>query len=225
MVLPMSSIPMRARTGFGAGQGTPPVTFATKITTRPIDRSHADQQQQQPKPIFRSAMKPPSGSLGANSRVPRKLGRHIQLPTELSDDDNNSEEEQRDRDQDGANDDGKESQPSPTVVNYTQDQEPPEVEDVAGAVPLPTVTVPAPVPMPTSVPGPTRFTRISKLNVSSSSSPGKKPIATIPAPQDTPQDDGNEVKKITLVELGSVILHYESLTKPTHTPWRVIKYL
>lgn len=195
MALPMSSIPTRARAGSGAGQGTPPVTFATKVTTRPIDRSHRDQQQQQqPKPIFRSAMKPPSGTLGANSQLQRKLGRHIQLPTELSeDDDDNSEEEQRDRDGDGDDDVGKESQPSPTVVNYTQDQDPPEAEDIADTVPLSTGTVPEPAPMPASVPGPTRFTRISKPNVSSSSSPSKKPIATIPTPQDTPQDDGNEV--------------------------------
>ncbi|KAF9130398.1 hypothetical protein BGX30_013541 [Mortierella sp. GBA39] len=203
--LPMSSIPMRARAGSGAGQGTPPVTFAAKITTRPIDRSHTDQQQQQPKPIFRSAMKPPSGSLGGNSLLPRKLGRHIQLPTELSDDDDISDEQQSDRDLDGDDDDGKESQPSPTVINYTQDQDPPEAEDIADTVPFPTGTAPAPVPVPASVPGPTRFTRISKPNVSSSSSPGKKPIATIPTPQDTPQDDGNEEAQTSVKELKALL--------------------
>ncbi|KAF9298919.1 hypothetical protein BGZ88_003425 [Linnemannia elongata] len=209
MALPMSSIPTRARAGSGAGQGTPPVTFATKVTTRPIDRSHRDQQQQQqPKPIFRSAMKPPSGTLGANSQLQRKLGRHIQLPTELSDDDDdNSEEEQRDqdRDQDGVDDVGKESQPSPTVVNYTQDQDPPEAEDIADTVPLSTGTVPEPASVPASVPGPTRFTRISKPNVSSSSSPSKKPIATIPIPQDTPQDDGNEEAQKSVKELKALL--------------------
>ncbi|KAG9068078.1 hypothetical protein KI688_011670 [Linnemannia hyalina] len=201
--LPMSSIPMRARAGSGAGQGTPPVTFAAKITTRPIDRSHTDQQQQQPKPIFRSAMKPPNGSLGANSLLPRKLGRHIQLPSELSDDDNISDEQQSDRDLDEDDDDDKASQPSPTAINYTQDQDPPEAEDIADTVPSPTGTVPAPVPA--SVPGPTRFTRISKPNVSSSSSPGKNPIATIPTPQDTPQDDGNEEAQKSVKELKALL--------------------
>ncbi|KAF9546925.1 hypothetical protein EC957_009090 [Mortierella hygrophila] len=203
--LPMSSIPTRARAGSGAGQGTSPVTFAAKITTRPIDKSHTDQQQQHPKPIFRSAMKPPSGSLGVNSLLPRKLGRHIQLPSELSDDDDISDEQQNDRDLDGNDDDGKESQPSPTVINYTQDQDPPEAEDIADTVPFPTGTVPAPVPVPASVPGPTRFTRISKPNVSSSSSPGKKPIATIPTPQDTPQDDGNEEAQKSVKELKALL--------------------
>ncbi|KAF9134729.1 hypothetical protein BG015_003373 [Linnemannia schmuckeri] len=205
-VLPASSIPMRARTGSGAGQGTPPVTFATKVTTRPIDRSQVEQQQQlqqqqqqQTKSIFRSAMKPPSGSLGANSQAPRKLGRHIQLPTELSDDDDDEEgdeEEVNDRDREEDHD-GKESQPSLPVVNYAQDQDPPEAADTAVPVASPTKTESAPAP----VLGPARFTRISKSNVSSSTSPGKKPIATIPTPQDTPQDDGNEEVQNSVKEL------------------------
>ncbi|KAF8945333.1 hypothetical protein BGZ47_002877 [Haplosporangium gracile] len=202
-VLPASSIPMRARAGSGAGQGTPPVNFATKITTRSIDRNHVEQQQQQqPKSIFRSAMKPPSGSLGANSQAPRKLGRHIQLPTELSDDEdeegNEEEENDRDREEDH---DGKESQPSPTGVNYAQDQDSPEAADMAIPVASPTKTE----SVPALVPGPARFTRISKPNVSSLSSPGKKPIATIPTPQDTPQYDRNEEVQTSVKELKALL--------------------
>jgi hypothetical protein len=194
--LPVFSIPMRAKAGgSGAGQGTPPATFAARVTTRPIDRSHAEQQQS--KPIFRSAMKPPSGSFGSTSQAPRKLGRHIQLPTELLDDEDEEEEEEggSDHAQDDNDDSGKDSEPSPNIDNKTQDI--PEAADIA----LDTVTVPV------SAPGPTRFTRISKPNVSSSS-PVKKPIATIPTPQDNPPDDGNEVRKLlTLVGLFSIVVY------------------
>ncbi|KAG0297370.1 hypothetical protein BGZ96_006749 [Linnemannia gamsii] len=189
--LPVSSIPMRAKAGgSGAGHGSPPVTFATKVTTRPIDRG---QIEQQPKSIFRSAMKPLSGSLGASSQAPRKLGRHIQLPTELSDDEDEEEEMgESDHDQDDDEVGGKDIQPAPTVVNKTQDL--PEAADIA----LEAVTMPA------SLPGPTRFTRISKPNVSSAS-PGKKPIATIPTPQDTPPDDENEMAQKSVKELKAIL--------------------
>lgn len=187
---------MRAKAGgSGPGQGSPPVTFAAMVTTKPIDRSQVEQQQS--KPIFRSAMKPLSGSLGTNSQAPRKLGRHIQLPTEFLDDEDEEEEEEgeSDRDQDNDEDGGKESQPSLTVGNKTQEL--PEAADIALEAGI----------MPVSVPGPTRFTRISKPNVSSSS-PSKKPIATIPTPQDTPPDDGNEVKKLrTPAGLFSIVAY------------------
>ncbi|KAG0379915.1 hypothetical protein BGX24_011079 [Mortierella sp. AD032] len=203
--LPASSMPMRRTSGSGAGQGTPPVTFAITTTTSSTRNQREDSTPlQQPKPIFRSAMKPPSGSLGANNQAARKPVRHIQLPTDLSED--NDDEEESDRD-----DNGKRSvsslQSPPIFVNKSQNpiESATESDESEAEVPSPTKTASptttagenpvaaiVPIPVPVSVPGPTRFTRISKANVS----PGKKPITTIPTPQDAPQDDeGNEARR------------------------------
>ncbi|KAG0218573.1 hypothetical protein BGX33_006711 [Mortierella sp. NVP41] len=180
---PVSSIPMRARSGSGAGQGAPSST-----TRASADRNHVEPTPPpppQPKPIFRSAMKPPSGSLGANNQAAGKRGRHIQLPTDLSDDDDDS-------------DDDKRSQPSPPIAN-NKNQDSPESAEVASPI---EVATEAPVVVaPASVPGPTRFTRISKANVS----PAKKPIATIPTPQDTPQDEGNEEVQKSVKEMKAML--------------------
>ncbi|KAK3845140.1 MAG: hypothetical protein J3R72DRAFT_50829 [Linnemannia gamsii] len=202
-------MPMRRTSGSGAGQGTPPVTFATTTTTSSTrnQREHSTPLQQ-PKPIFRSAMKPPSGSLGANNQAARKPVRHIQLPTDLSDD--NDDEEESDRDDNGKRS-GSSLQSPPIFVNKSQDpiESATESDESEAEVASPTKTAGenpvaaiVPIPVPVSVPGPTRFTRISKANVS----PGKKPITTIPTPQDAPQDDeGNEEVQRSIKEMKALL--------------------
>ncbi|KAF9131727.1 DDB1- and CUL4-associated factor 12 [Mortierella sp. 14UC] len=205
--LPIASIPMRARPGSGAGQKTPPVTFAATVTTNPLRRSHPEHStpHKQLKPIFRSAMKPPSGSLGANNQGPRKPVRHIQLPTDLSDEDDEDEEVDRDDIEKGSS-----SQPPPPIVATNKSQGPIEpTTESDDEVTSPTKSAgeivgiaAVPVPVPASVPGPTRFTRVSKANVS----PGKKPIATIPTPQDAPQDgEGNEEVQKSVKEMKTLL--------------------
>ncbi|KAF9910861.1 hypothetical protein EC991_005324 [Linnemannia zychae] len=207
--IPASSIPMRARSGSTVGQKTPPVTFATTVITTPLIRSHPEHSNphQQSKPVFRSAMKPPSGSLGANNQGLRKPVRHIQLPIDLSDDDDEGEESDcDDNEKEGRN------QPSSPIIIAAKSQDPTDSasdndDEVTSPTQMPnvkvgTATSPAPAPIPASVPGPTRFTRISKTNVS----PGKKPIATIPTPQNTPQDDeGNEDVKKSVKEMKALL--------------------
>ncbi|KAG9327446.1 hypothetical protein KVV02_000395 [Mortierella alpina] len=122
-----------------------------------------------PKPIVRSAMKPPNNSQSKALPTKVKLVRHIQLPTELFDD-SDQEDASRIKDQ------GRRS-------GLEEDKE--NLEETKPAVPeVPVATEVLATP---AIPGPSRFTRMSKKNVS----PAKKPLATIPTPQD---DDANEVK-------------------------------
>ncbi|KAF9941524.1 hypothetical protein BGZ67_004804 [Mortierella alpina] len=122
-----------------------------------------------PKPIVRSAMKPPNNSQSKALSTKVKLVRHIQLPTELFDE-SDQEDAPRIKDQ------GQRS-------GLEEDKE--NLEETKPAVPeVPVATEILATP---AIPGPSRFTRMSKKNVS----PAKKPLATIPTPQD---DDANEVK-------------------------------
>ncbi|KAF9573718.1 hypothetical protein EC968_008118 [Mortierella alpina] len=126
-----------------------------------------------PKPIVRSAMKPPNNSQGKALPTKGKLVRHIQLPTELFDE---SDQEDASR-----------------IKNHGQQSGQKEEKDriekthpAVPEVPVATEIISAPV-----IPGPSRFTRVSKKNVS----PAKKPLPTIPTPQD---DDVNEAKNDNL---------------------------
>ena len=152
-------------------------------------------------------MKPLSGSIEANSQAAAsKRGRRIQLPTELSDDDDDDDIVGSDDREDGRRSNNNSQQQSPPIVEKNRPGANAEAEAtdeiVAASPPEVAVVVEPPPPpelvtvaLPVSVPGPARFTRISKMNLS----PGKKPVATIPTPQDTSQDDANEVKKMAIV--------------------------
>lgn len=117
-----------------------------------------------PKPIVRSAMKPPNNSQGKALPTKGKLVRHIQLPTELFDE----------SDQEGAK-----------IKDHEQEEDKENTEGTKPTVsemPVVAETIAKPV-----IPGPSRFTRMAKKNVS----PAKKPLATIPTPQD---DDVKEAQ-------------------------------
>lgn len=124
----------------------------------------------EPKPIFRSALKPPNN-------IKSKLGRHIQLPKEVLDDEDTDDMAAI------AQQEPKETatKSSPQVISK---EEEPNLEDIE--------QVDDPPAQPTPVPGPSRFTRITKKTVS----PGKKLVATIPTPLDddvaTKDDEDNK---------------------------------
>ncbi|KAF9963484.1 hypothetical protein BGZ70_007385 [Mortierella alpina] len=120
------------------------------------------------KPIVRSAMKPPNSGQGKAFPSKGKLVRHIQLPTELLDEsDPEDATRMKDAQQFGLEENKENIQETKLAVSEV----PAVTESVATAV----------------MPGPSRFTRMSKKNVS----PAKKPLATIPTPQD---DDSNAAK-------------------------------
>ncbi|KAF9923214.1 hypothetical protein FBU30_006732 [Linnemannia zychae] len=204
------SVPARRRSESGTGQGTPPVTFALGTTKTNI-KSHSSQPaQQQPKPIYRSAMKPPGGTLGANNQTSKKQGRRIQLPTELLDGNHDNEDVKGEGvGNNSIGDKGHDRPPSPvTSSKKAKDPLDPlaiESNDIIASSNEPAMDVLASIPVSVSVPGPARFTRISKANISSSSSPGKKLTTTIPTPQDTPEDDGNKEVQKSVKEMKALL--------------------
>ncbi|KAF9950702.1 hypothetical protein BGZ72_007673 [Mortierella alpina] len=134
-----------------------------------------------PKPIVRSAMKPPNNSSqGKTLPTKGKLVRHIQLPTELFDE---SDQEDVPRTKDHVQQSG-------------QEENKENIKETEPAVPeIPEVPVVTEKPATPVKPGSSRFTRITKKNVS----PAKKPLATIPTPQDEDvneaRNDGHEAKE------------------------------
>ncbi|CAO3568181.1 unnamed protein product [Mortierella alpina] len=121
-----------------------------------------------PKPIFRSAMKPPNNGQGKALPSKGKLVRHIQLPTELL---GESDQDDATRMKDDQQSRREEDRGNTQETQATVPEVPAVTESIATAV----------------MPGPSRFTRMSKKIVS----PSKKPLATIPTPQD---DDSNAGK-------------------------------
>ncbi|KAG0207862.1 hypothetical protein BGX28_001011 [Mortierella sp. GBA30] len=170
-----SSIPTRAVTGPTALSMASSERTSTAIERNDAakDRKGAEDRntnvKEIPKPAVRSAMKAPnSGSNNTGTQTKSKLVRHIQLPTELLDDSDQEEDI------------------SPRIEIEANNKDVDHEEQKQNELEVPTTVVTA---APT-VPGPSKFTRISKKNVS----PIKKPIATIP----TPQDEGNEQVRKTV---------------------------
>ncbi|KAG0035950.1 hypothetical protein BGZ82_004901 [Podila clonocystis] len=122
-----------------------------------------------PKPVFRSALKPPNN-------IKSKLGRHIQLPKEIFDDDDTDDMAAVTQQEPMETT----TKSSPQVIQ----QEEPKLEEIE--------LVDDPLVQPTPVPGPSRFTRIIKKTAS----PNKKLVATIPMPLDdhvvTKDDEDNK---------------------------------
>ncbi|GJJ78818.1 hypothetical protein EMPS_11177 [Entomortierella parvispora] len=128
-----------------------------------------------PKPAFRSAMKAPKNYSDSQSNEQQstksKLSRHIQLPSETL---NEKEDE------------GQESW-EPVVHPQDPGQEETEaaVEKSADEIPAHTEVDTERAAPVTTVSGPSRFTRISKKNVS----PAKKAVTIIPTPQDEQEEE------------------------------------
>ncbi|KAF9117052.1 hypothetical protein BGX27_005602 [Mortierella sp. AM989] len=166
-----------------------------------------------PKPIFRSAMKSTNGGANGNGEQPAKskLGRHIQLPTEILSDSDESEQSIQESDHISSEDhheseeyeQQQEQEPEQTEqvdiqeeqVDIQKDQE--HDQDQEGDPSTDLESTGTVTQTTSSVPGPSRFTRITKKNVS----PGKKSITTIP----TPLDDGNEQVQKTIKELKTLL--------------------
>ncbi|KAG0082643.1 hypothetical protein BGZ92_011534, partial [Podila epicladia] len=158
----------------GSGSSDVPKTHALRSGLRPpAVRSvlavfpppePAVEKPTEPKPAFRSALKPPNN-------IKSKLGRHIQLPKEILDDEDTddmaavAQQESREAI----------TKCSPQVITQETGPKLKEIEPVGNLL-----------LQPTPVPGPSRFTRITKKTIS----PGKKLVATIP----TPLDDDNTNK-------------------------------
>ncbi|KAI1305406.1 hypothetical protein EDD11_004998 [Mortierella claussenii] len=160
------------------------------------------------KPVFHSAMKSTNSSHLLNSGQPTKskLGRHIQLPTEILDDDDEEEDEEVEEEQEmeekkEEEEDQEEENFSSTTPEsrHTEPDPPPTQQQEDGAEHEPSADE-APAPIVNSIPGPSRFTRISKTNSLST----KRPIATIPTPKDDDNEVQNAVKelKATLKKIG-----------------------
>ncbi|KAG0355832.1 hypothetical protein BG005_005238 [Podila minutissima] len=130
----------------------------------------------EPKPVFRSALKPPNN-------IRSKLGRHIQLPKDILDDEDTDDMAAV------AQQESREATTKCSQKVITQEAEP-KLEEIE--------PVDDPLLQPTPVPGPSRFTRITKKTIS----PGKKLVATIPTPlddDDTTKDDEDNKRVQNLV--------------------------
>ncbi|KAF9192336.1 hypothetical protein BGZ51_005729 [Haplosporangium sp. Z 767] len=169
--IPRPSTSQRTMSGSGYGIPEPSSMKTQGIRTRKPGGA--------PKLAVRSAMKAPRNrrnSVGVDESK-SKLGRHIKLPADLLDDDDDEKEEvDREAPVRPPSVSTKETRMNSALSNVEQAEQTEQVEPAGLADTV-----------PKSVPGPSRFTRISKNFVS----PANKHNTTIP----TPRDDGNEVQE------------------------------
>ncbi|KFH66872.1 hypothetical protein MVEG_07397 [Podila verticillata NRRL 6337] len=148
--------------------GLRPPTVRSVPTVLPPPGSAVEKPSDIPKPVFRSALKPPNN-------IKSKLGRHIQLPKELDDEDIDdalvAQQQQQQQQQQGPKETIVITKSSPQVIQKDE----PKLEEIEPPVDGSPVQ-----PITPTMPGPSRFTRITKKTVS----PGKKLVTTIPTPLD-----------------------------------------
>ncbi|KAF9425155.1 hypothetical protein BGZ94_007795 [Podila epigama] len=158
-----------------SGSRLKPPTIRSNPTNVSNDPT-SDKPVEQAKPAFRSALKPPNN-------VKSKPGRHIQLPKEITDD---TEDDMDDK----LNSATPVSPGMQIGVDARETFNPmADVEQESQTVPhgLPTESDLLPT-TPSAVPGPSRFTRITKKTIT----PAKKNTTTIPAP---PIEEVNSMNK------------------------------
>ncbi|KAG0259069.1 hypothetical protein BG011_002849 [Mortierella polycephala] len=173
--IPRPSTSQRAMSGPGYGIPEPP--------SMKIQGIHA-RKTQVSKIAVRSAMKAPINHRNSNGvhEPKRKLGLRIQLPADLLDDDDDEKEEvDRENPVRPPSVSTKETgmNGAQSSVERAEQVEQTELEDLADVAPKP-------------VPGPSRFTRISKNFVP----PANKHITTIPIPQDDENEVQESIKKL-----------------------------